>query len=581
MSPSIRFVCIVLLAYFAGAPAAAAPANDLKALIGDYVAFLRVQDPIRAATRGDMQAARRWPDNSPAAVAERKKALEGFRARLTALANAPLDAEGRLNRDIIRARVDVAIEGLAFDEERIPFVTGDGFYNTPESVAFTTIIRNREDAEAWIARIAAIPAYYETETDNLSRAVQTRFTQPPLVTEIAIANLADAAGQPPEQSTLLLPFRTRPSTISEAEWGKLKQRAVLAIRLVKLAQRKLAAFLRDTYLPAARASVGVGSVEGGKAYYAYLARKHTTTTMTPEQIHRLGVSEVARIRREMDKGIAASGFSGSFADFLAFLRTAPQFRAVSAEDYVQRAAEIAKRVDFVLPQYFGTLPRLTFGLRDKPPGLENSSGGYWVGSPEQGVAGAVVIEFKNATQLSLYDLAAWVMHEGAPGHHTQIALAQERFDLPEFRRNDDITAFVEGWALYTERLGHEMGIYRTPYERFGQLSMEIWRACRLVIDPGMHFMGWTRDQARACLLENSALPPHRVDQEVDRYIGWPGQALAYKVGELKIWDLRRRAEKRLGARFDIKRFHDFILLDGPMPLDLLERRLDEWLAAQA
>jgi uncharacterized protein (DUF885 family) len=349
---------------------------------------------------------------------------------------------------------------------------------------------------------------------------------------------------------------------------------------VKRAQRTLARYLRNNYLPVVRAAAGIGSLDGGKAYYAYLARKHTTTAMTPEQIHRLGVGEVARIRREMDKAIAESGFSGSFADFLAFLRTSPQFRARSAEEYVMRAAEIEKRVDLMLPQYIGTLPRLTFGFRDKPPGLENSSGGYWVGSPELGVPGTVVIEFKHATELALYELPAWVMHEGAPGHHTQIALGQERFDLPEFRRNDDITAYVEGWALYTERLGHEMGIYRTPYEKFGQLSMEMWRACRLVIDTGMHHMGWTRDRARACLLENSALPPHRVDQEVDRYIGWPGQALAYKVGELKIWELRRRAEARLGARFDVRRFHDFILSDGPMPLAILERRLGPWIAAQ-
>jgi uncharacterized protein (DUF885 family) len=578
----ISFLRIGFILALAWSTAAyAAPSPEMKALGDDYVAFLRVQDPIRAGFRGDRNAARRWPDNSVAAVAERKRALENFRTRLIALEKTPLDAEDALNRDIIRARVDIALDSFAYDEERIPFITGEGFYNTPESVAFTTIIRNKDDAEGWIARTAAIPAYYDIEIANLERAVRTRFTQPKLVVDVAIANLEDAAAQSPEQSTLLLlPFRVRPATISEADWEKLKQRAVLAIRLVKLAQRKLAQYLRDRYLPAVRASVGIGGIDGGKAYYAYLARKHTTTNMTPEQIHRLGVAEVARIRRAMDATIKEAGFSGSFADFLAFLRTSPQFRAKSAEEYVMRAAEIEKRVDLMLPQYIGTLPRLTFGFRDKPPGLENSSGGYWVGSPELGVPGTVVIEFKHATQLALYELPAWVMHEGAPGHHTQIALSQERFDLPEFRRNDDITAYVEGWALYTEPLGHEMGIYRTPYEKFGQLSMEIWRACRLVIDPGLHYMGWTRDQARACLLENSALPPHRVDQEVDRYIGWPGQALAYKVGELKIWELRRRAEKRLGARFDIRKFHDFILLDGPMPLDLLERRLDGWMVAQ-
>jgi len=576
-TPLIRLACIMTLAWSA---AAATPADDLKALIAEYVAYSRLQDPIRAAQRDDMEAARRWPDDSVAAVAARHNALEGFHTRLDSLAGAELAADDALNRDILIDRVNVALEGLTFDEERMPFITGEGFYNTPESVALTTTIRNAQDAEAWLARLAAIPAYYGIEIDNMRRGIRDRFTQPKLVVDVAIADLEKAGSQPAEQSALLLPFRTMPATIPAKAQAAFRARALaLVADKVQPAQRELALFFKSEYLPAARPALGASTLPDGKRYYAYLARRHTTTAMTPDEIHKLGLAEVARIRREMDKVIAETGFHGSFAEFLTFLRTDPQFHATSAEDYVQRAAEIAKRVDLILPHWIGKLPRLTFGFRDKPPGLENSSGGYWVGSPEQGVSGAVVIEYKHATELALYELPSWVMHEGVPGHHTQISLAQERYDLPEYRRNDDVTAYVEGWALYSERLGNEMGIYRTPYEKFGQLSMEIWRACRLVIDTGLHWMGWTRDQARACLLENSALPPHRVDQEVDRYIGWPGQALAYKIGELKLVALRARSEAQLGSRFDIRRFHDFILDDGPMPLDLLERRTEVWIAA--
>ena len=578
MIPFVRLACFLVVA--CNVAAAAAPADDIKAIVADYVVYSRAQDPIRAAQRDDADAARRWPDDSVAAVAARRNALEGFRARLNALAGADLSADDALNRDILIDRVDVALEGFTFDEERMPFITGEGFYNTPESVALTTTIRNAEDAEAWLARLAAIPGYYAVEIENMRRGIATHFTQPKLVVDVAIGDLEKASSQPADQSALLLPFRTMPATIPAKAQAAFRARALAVVaEKVQPAQRDLAMFFKSEYLPAARPALGTSTLPDGKRYYAYLARRHTTTSMTPDEIHKLGLSEVARIRREMDKLIAETGFTGSFAEFLAFLRSDPQFRATSAEDYVRRAAEIEKRVDLILPQWIGKLPRLTFGFRDKPPGLENSSGGYWVGSPEQGVSGTVVIESKHATELALYELPSWVMHEGVPGHHTQISLAQERFDLPEYRRNDDITAYVEGWALYTERLGNEMGIYRTPYEKFGQLSMEIWRACRLVIDTGLHWMGWTRDQARACLLENSALPPHRVDQEVDRYIGWPGQALAYKVGELKIVALRARAEARLGSRFDIRRFHDFILDDGPMPLELLARRTDAWIAA--
>ena len=300
--------------------------------------------------------------------------------------------------------------------------------------------------------------------------------------------------------------------------------------------------------------------------------------MTPEQIHQLGLAEVARIRGEMDEVRAAAGFEGTHGEFVAFLRSEPRFY-VDPEVYGEKASEIAKRADMALPRFFGRLPRLTYGVVPIPEGLESSANGYLPGSPETGVPGLVVYKPWMARQMPVFGLPAWVLHEGVPGHHLQIALAQEMTDLPEFRRNDDITSYVEGWGLYAEKLGEDFGLYRDAYERFGRLSLEIWRACRLVVDTGMHVMGWSREQAVDCLRDNSALAPAEIEYEVDRYIAWPGQALAYKVGEQKILQLRRRASERLGARFDLRRFHDLLLGAGPMPLAVLERRVDAWIAA--
>jgi len=349
----------------------------------------------------------------------------------------------------------------------------------------------------------------------------------------------------------------------------------LVERDVKPAQRALLAFLEHDYLPAARPGIDIASLPGGREYYEHLVRRHTTTTLSPQQVHELGLAEVARIRREMDQVRADAGFEGTHAEFLAYLRTEPRFY-VDGTTYGEKASEIAKRADMALPRFFGRLPRLTYGVTPIPKGLESSANGYLPGSPELGMPGLVVYKPWLAEKMPLFGLPAWVLHEGVPGHHLQIALAQELNDLPEFRRSDDITAYVEGWGLYAEKLGEEMGIYRDPYERFGRLSLEAWRACRLVIDTGMHVMGWSREQAMACLQENSALAPAEIEFEVDRYISWPGQALAYKVGELKILELRQRAAERLGPAFDLRRFHDLLLDAGPMPLATLERRVDAW-----
>jgi uncharacterized protein (DUF885 family) len=564
-------------------PSLADPARDLQVVLSDYDRYLAEANPISAGMRGDLQAARRWPDDSPAAVATRVQALRGFSRRLHAIPRGSLSEADTLNLDLLMRRVDLDIEGAAFDEERIPFTSDEGFFATPGYVAESTRLRTREQADAYLARIKALPGFYETEVANMRRGLASGFIQPRITALAATRTTKAQAERPVEQHPLLAPFDDLPATMPAAERAALKTEALRLVQTeVRPAEQAVARFFETEYLPKARDTIGVSAVPNGRAYYAYRARRETTTDLTPDQIYALGQSEIARIRGEMDKVIAQTGFKGSFKDFQAYLRTEPRFYATSREDLLEKASRLAKRVDDKLPGYFGKLPRLSYGVRPVPADIEEgyTSGRYNPGSPEQGISGGLMINTSHLDQRPLFELPALVAHEGAPGHHIQIALAQEQTGVPQFRKQDDVTAFVEGWALYSEQLVGEMGLYDTPYERFGMLSMEMWRACRLVVDVGIHWKGESRDQAVACFRENSALAEKNIQNEVDRYIAWPGQALGYKIGQLKISELRRRAEQALGPRFDLRKFHDVVLDDGPMPMTLLERRVDAWIATE-
>lgn len=559
--------------------AAAAQAPGWPALERDYIVFMRQQDPLRAGARGDRAALAVWPDHSPAALSAQAAALQDFKARLARTPVRESSEQDPLSRAMMARQIDLALESLALDEPRLAFRNGEGFYTTPDGQALVTTLSSEADARAWLARMAAIPAYFATETANLERGVDTGFIQPELVTRRAITIVEDAAALPAEESPLLLPFATLPASVPEATREALQAEGLRLVEgQVKPAQRRLSAFLRNVYLPVARPALGVSTLPGGATYYAFVVRRETTTDMTPVAIHELGLSEVARIRAAMQAVMDEAGFQGDPRTYSARLRADPASYAPTAETYAEKAGEIAKRVDYLLPRYFGLLPRLTYGVRAKPASLESTSDGYLVGSPETGQAGMVVYSATDAPHEPLYNLPAWFMHEGVPGHHLQIALTQENLALPEYRRSDDITAYVEGWALYAERLGDDMGIYRTPQERFGRLSMEMWRACRLVIDTGLHAMGWSREQAAACLKENTAMTDEAIYGEVDRYIGWPAQALGYKIGQLRIEAMRLQAETALGPKFDIRAFHDVVLSAGALPMDLLQQRVDAWIA---
>lgn len=382
---------------------------------------------------------------------------------------------------------------------------------------------------------------------------------------------------------MLAPLKASDLPVSAEARKALVQRAqVLLETQILPAQKRIVVFLQNEYLPRARESLAIRDVPGGEAYYRHCIRHFTTTDLSPDEIHEIGLAEVRHLRAEMEKLVAATGFSGSFAEFLKYLRTDPQFYAKSREELLLRYRAKAKEIDPLLPRLIGTLPRLTYGVRPIPDATEEgqTTAYYELGAPERGEAGYVGVNLSHLDQRPLYEIPTLLLHEGAPGHHVQLALAAEIKNQPEFRRRLDFTAFVEGWALYAEQLGKETDLYATPYERFSQLSYDMWRACRLVADTGVHWKRWTVDQARACFLENTALSQHNIDTEVDRYISWPGQALAYKIGELRIMALRHEAEAALGERFDLRAFHDTVLSGGALPLDILAARVRAWIATQ-
>ncbi|MDP1599617.1 DUF885 family protein [Phenylobacterium sp.] len=578
----MRLAPLAIILSLAATPALADDAA-LNKLVADYEAYSLSQDPLLASSQGDRAALSRLPDPSLAADVARSKRLKELQKQLAAIKPSELSAPAELNREFLEWTLERQIQRLAFDEARMPFSSDDGFDWTISYLASSTPMRTLADGQAWIDRLNAVPAYYRAEIVNARRGIKSGFTQPRSTSEQVLARAKAQAAAPLAGDPMLAPLEQLPTSIPQAEREALQAEALAVVRdKIRPAQAEFATFLATEYLPASRKQLGARSLPGGERYYAWLVENHTTTKLTPDQIHQNGLDEVARIRREMDGVIAQTGFKGDFAAFQTFLRTDPQFYATSRQDLLEKASEIAKRIDDQLPAWFATLPRLTYGVRPVPADVEAdyTTGRYFSGNPKLGIAGGYMVNTYKLDQRGLYELPALTLHEAVPGHHLQIALSQEAQGVPMFRREADVSAFIEGWGLYAEKLGGEMGIYRNAYERFGRLSYEMWRACRLVADTGIHWKGWSLNQARACFTDNTALSPLNIEVELARYVSWPGQALAYKTGEMKIIALREKARAELGDKFDIRRFHDAMLLDGPMPLDLLERRIDAWIAAE-
>ncbi len=595
MKTMLAIGAAVLLASAAPAMAQAAPppaaeqtrdADDpaLAAILADYEAYQKANNPIAASRDGDKAARARLPDASRAFELAQEPALRGFAERLAAIDPATLSDDDRLNHAFLGYLLRRSLQRIPLDTGRMSAFNSEG--GPGQSFAYmagSTRITSRDDAEAWIGRLQAMPQTWADELAAVRRGLETGMVQPRPTVESALALMEIEAAHTPATDPLLKPFATLPDVIPPADQAALRERAARAVAEgVMPARREWVRFLREDYLPRAPGSLGLVHRPGGRELYAFLVQGYTTTDLTPDQIHQIGRQEVARIRARMDEEMRAAGWTGDFAAFLNFLRTDPQFYATTREGLLEKASEMAKRADDGLPALFGKLPRLPYGVRPVPVEIEESytTGRYFGGSMEEGVAGGYMVNTSHLDQRPLYELPALTLHEAVPGHHIQIALAQEADEGPYFRRGANVTAFTEGWGLYAEFLGEEMGFYRTPYERFGRLSYEMWRACRLVADTGIHWLGWDIEQARACFRDNSALAPHNIETELQRYIGWPGQATAYKIGEIRLREIRARAEHELGGRFDVRRFHDALLVDGPLPLALLDERMDRWIAEE-
>jgi uncharacterized protein (DUF885 family) len=579
-------VALWALAPLVTSPTWAQTASDdaLTPLIGEYEQLIRKDDPVSAGQEGDRDALRRLPDVRPETQQTYGKQLKSISERLGRIDAAQLSEEASLNHMLLTNVVATHAEQISYDLTRIAFENDSGFHTLLDYLARTTSIGSREDADAWLARLEATPAFYEQNLANLKRGIKTKLTQPRIVAERVLEVARKHAATKAEDSALLLPFARMPANIPANVQEEYRAKALAVVRdRIQPLQKQFADFMAKEYVPATRPKLAWRSTPNGESTYRFFVRRETTTQMTPDEIHQLGLSEVARIRGLMEKTIAETGFKGSFADFLQMLRTDPRFYAKTPEDLMEKASEIAKRSDDQLPRLFGTLPRLPYGVRPVPADIAEgyTTGRYWGGSMQQGQAGGYMVNTSHLDQRPLYELPALTVHEAVPGHHLQIALSQELSGLPYFRRNTSPTAFVEGWGLYSEFLGEEMGIYRDPYERFGRYSYEMWRACRLVADTGIHWLGWDIEQARRCFSENSALAPHNIQTELERYISWPGQALAYKIGELRFRALRKEAEQALGERFNVRKFHDQLLLSGALPLDVVSKRVKAWVSEQS
>lgn len=562
------------------------PDAALDALMAESWEFYLAENPVVATRVGIDAYNDRFASVTPDSLAHRLDTYRSIRARLADLERERLTPRGRINAEVFGWVLDDTIGAMELGLERLPFNTFSGFFMNALTANNGVRMRTPADFDTYLARLGDLPRYFEENVANMRRGAETGVVLPRIVIDGVLPTLEAQIKADPEESSFFRPIEEAQSLLPAAEHARLAREAKVLLRdEVFPAFVKLVEFLRDEY--DASTTIGAADMPGGDDYYAFQIRRYTTLTdIDAAAIHAIGLDEVARIRAEMLEIIDELEFDGDFAAFTEFLRTDPQFYAQTPAQLLKEAAWIAKRIDYVMPAFFGRLPRQSYGVVAVPDEIApNYTTGAYVGAPLGGsVGGAFWLNTHALDQRPLYELPSLTLHEAVPGHHHQTAIAAELEELPAFRRELYFSAYGEGWALYTEKLGVEMGVYLTPYEHFGRLSYEMWRACRLVIDTGIHAMGWSREEAIAYMTENTGLSSGNIRAEIDRYISWPGQALAYKLGELKIWELRRRAETSLGEAFDIREFHDLLLVNGALPLAMLdgvvERYIDGRLAAE-
>jgi uncharacterized protein (DUF885 family) len=570
---------LAALLFFISSASFADATSDFTSLLDEHWEWRMATSPVMASMLGDRRYNDQWPDSSLAAIEQRHKETRDFLRRVYELDRNALSADDQLNYELFRRQLQDDVDEHQFKSYLMPFSHRGGIQNL-DNITSQLRLNTVADYDDWLLRLGKVDDLIDAAISMAERGRKAGFVPPKILMQRVPDQLALQVVEFANESPFFKAFENMPESIPASERERLRSAASETIEDVLLpAYRKLDKYFNTRYLPAARDSVGLSALPNGKAWYEHLTRSFTTTRMTPDDIHRLGLEEVLRIREEMQEIIKQVQFGGSFQDFLVFLRTDPQFYYDNPGDLYEAYLATCKRIDPELVNLFGVLPRMPYGVKPIPDSIapDTTTAYYSRPAADGSRAGIYWVNLYRPEVRPKYEIEVLSVHEAMPGHHLQIALQQELGDIPQFRRFLGFTAFVEGWGLYSERLGYDLGLYKDPYSRFGQLTYDMWRAVRLVVDTGMHYKGWTRQQAIDFFKDNAAKAEHDIVNEIDRYIGNPGQALAYKIGQLKILTLRERAERQLGEDFDIRAFHDELLGAGALPLDLLELRMDAWL----
>ncbi len=573
---------IPLLGALLAAGALAAPGDEFAALLDEAWEWQLAEYPVFASRLGDRRYNDRWTDLSIDAYERRHEQRRELLRRLQAIDPERLSPDGRLNYDLLRRELENDVDAHQFRDYLMP-INQRGGVQSLETTAEGLRLQSVGDYEDWLQRMARVEEVLR-QAMALQEAGRKAGYMPPKILMERIPPQIDAQlVETAEESPYFKAFAEMPGTIPEGEQERLREQAKTTIEeSIVPAYREFSRYFTGTYLPASRDSIGASELPDGEAFYEHRVRVFTTTSMTPDEVHRLGLDEVARIRSEMQLIIDELEFDGSFHEFLDFLRSDSQFYYDTAEELFEAYLAICKRIDPELVKLFGRLPRMPYGLRPIPDNIapDTTTAYYSRPAADGSRPGYYYVNLYRPDVRPKYEMEVLSVHEAVPGHHLQIALQMELPDMPAFRRFSGFTAFTEGWGLYSESLGYDLGLYKNPYSRFGALTYEMWRAVRLVVDTGMHYRGWTRQQAIDFFKDNAAKTELDIINEIDRYIAWPGQALAYKIGQLKILELRQRAEQSLGDDFDIRAFHDALLGGGALPLEVLETRMNLWLAEE-
>ena len=570
------------------APATETTANDdsadirFETLLDQHWNWQLESNPTFATSLGVRDYDNRLWDPSLAAYEAEIEKTKEFLDAFQKIDVSTLGADNQLNHKLMVLDLETTLSGSAYGGKYMILSNRRGPHTSVTGLASQLPFFKAADYESYVARLSQVPGVMDKSIDRLRAGIEAGWVQPCAPMKGYETSIQTHIVEAPEDSVLMDPFNTKPASMNQDDFDGYKAQALeLVANIVVPSLQSFEAFYVNEYAPACRADVGTSAMPGGPEYYAHRVKMFTTTDRTPDEVHNIGLSEVARIRDEMDEVQKQAGFDGTFKQFQEYLRTNPEFYPKTREERMNAAAVILKKMDGKLPELFTKFPRMPYGIKEIPLDVaERTTTAYYNGPAGDGSrAGFYFINTTNLDKRPLYELEALSLHEAVPGHHFQIALAQE-LPLPNFRKYGGFTAFVEGWGLYSERLGLDVGFYETPYTNFGRLSYEMWRACRLVVDTGLHAKGWTRQQAIDYMAENTGLSLKNITNEVDRYITGPGQALAYKTGELKIRELRSKAETELGESFDLRLFHDAVLENGAVPLSVLEDKINAWIETQ-